>query len=224
MLGAVLFVCPTLFAAQAAAANSPALAEVTFHYERPGVPVPRFTLRVREDGTGNYQADQAATSSSDTAMRGQAAQHIDRPLTVSPAMAAKIFTAARGADRFNTVCASKAKNIADTGAKTLSYTGADGSGSCVFNYTENKTASMLTDVFLGIASTMDEGRKLEFLHRYDRLGLDAEMNFLSQEVAAGRALELGTISSTLSAIAEDPELMQRVRLRASRMLEQSQSR
>ena len=34
-------------------------------------------------------------------------------------------------------------------------------------------------MFLAIAFTMDEGRKLEFLHRYDRLGLDAEMNSLA---------------------------------------------
>ncbi len=185
--------------------------------------MPRFTLRLREDGTGSYQADQTATSSSATAVRGEASQHIDRALTLSPAMTAKIFTAARAADRFNAACASKAKNIADTGVKTLSYKGADGSGSCVYNYTENKIASMLTDVFLGIANTMDEGRRLEFLHHYDRLGLDAEMNFLSEQVAEGRALEVGTISPALSAIAEDPALIERVRVRAARMVEQAQS-
>ena len=198
--------------------SAAAQAEVTFRFVREGLPVPRFTLRVREDGTGSYQADQAARSSGDSMMRGEAAQHIDRTLTVSPPMVAKIFNAARSANRFDLACASKAKNIADTGTKTLSYSGADGSGSCVYNYTENKNAVLLTDVFLGIASTMDEGRRLEFLHRYDRLGLDSEMNSFSQEVTEGRALELGTISAALSAIAEDAAVIERVRLRAAKML------
>ncbi len=67
---------------------------------------------------------------------------------------------------------------------------------------------------------MDEGRKLEFLHRYDRLGLDAEMISFGQELTAGRALELGSISPTLAAIADDTAVIQRVRLRAQKMLEQ----
>ncbi len=76
-------------------------------------------------------------------------------------------------------------------------------------------------MFLAIAFTMDEGRRLDFLHRYDRLGLDAEMITLAHEVDEGRAMELGTIAPTLDAIAGDTALMQRVRLRAAKLLEQS---
>jgi hypothetical protein len=90
---------------------------------------------------------------------------------------------------------------------------------CVYNYSENKIVQSLTDIFLGIASTLDEGRKLEFLHRYDRLGLDAEINSFADEVKEGRAIELGTISPTLAAIADDTAVIQRVRLRAAKMLE-----
>ncbi|WP_158793867.1 hypothetical protein [Granulicella sp. L60] len=194
---------------------------VSFQFDRAGLPIPHFALRVREDGTGSYQADQAARSSTDSSMRGEAAQHIDRPIGLSSATASKVFAAARTLDHFNVGCASKAKNIADTGTKTLSYTGADGSGSCTYNFSENKTVAMLTDTFLAIANTMDEGRKLEFLHRYDRLGLDEEMNFLTEQVEAGRALELETISATLSSLADDTALMQRVRLRAVQLLEKA---
>lgn len=193
-------------------------AEVAFEFVREGMPVPRFTLRVRQDGTGRYQADQAARSPSDTAMRGEAAEHIDRTFMLSPTMTHKIFEAAHDADHFNIACASKAKHIADTGIKTLRYSGADGAGSCVYNYSDNKTVAMLTDSFLGIAYTMDEGRRLDFLHRYDRLGLDAEISVLSQEVEAGRALELGTISETLAGIADDTAIIQRARLGAARLL------
>jgi hypothetical protein len=207
--------------AEAAAAASPSpSAEVSFQFDRTGLPVPRFTLRIHENGTGTYQADQAEIPATQTSMRGQAAQHVERPVNLTPDLVAKVFKAARALNHFNVECASKAKNIADTGKKTLTYTGSDGSGSCVYNYSENKTVSSLTDIFLGVASTLDEGRKLEFLHRYDRLGLDAEMNSFADEVKEGRALELGTISPTLTAIADDTAVIQRVRLRAAKMLEQ----
>lgn len=194
---------------------------ISFQFERAGMPVPHFILQVRQDGTGRYQADVTAGVSSNESMRVETAQHVDRTLTLTPATVAKIFKTAHELNHFNIDCASKAKNIANTGMKTLSYAGADGRGSCAYNYSENKDVTMLTDTFQAIAFTLDEGRRLEFLHRYDRLGLDAEMNSLAEEAKAGRALELGVIAPTLTAIAADPALIQRVRLRAQKMLDES---
>ena len=208
-----------LFAGQAAESKTPA--EVIFQFERPGLSVPSFTIRLREDGTGSYQAEQAERAATGTLPRREAAQHIDRTLQLSAATVAKIFKAARELHYFDTACASKAKNIADSGKKALSYTGGDGHGSCVYNYSENKSVEMLGSTFIAIAYTMDEGRKLEFLHRYDRLGLDAEMITLTQEADEGRALEFGTISQTLSAIADDMAVMERVRLRAIKLLDEA---
>jgi hypothetical protein len=196
-------------------------AEVSFQFERIGLPVPQFTIQVREDGSGRYQAEQAERPATGNSMRGEAAQHIDRTMVLSPGTVTKIFKAARELNDFNVACASKLKNIADTGKKTLSYNGADGQGSCVYHYSENKSVAMLSDTFIGIAYTMDAGRRLEFLHRYDRLGLDEEMIQLSQEVEAGRALELGTISQTLTALVNDSAVLERVRARATKMLEQA---
>jgi hypothetical protein len=222
---AALLCCIAPLLSQASAlpqpANAPIAAEVSFQFERQGLPVPRFTLRLQEDGTGTYQADQAAQAG-DSWTRGEAAQHVQRTLKVSSATATKIFQVARDTDRFNIPCASTAKNIADMGTKTLRYSGPDGSGSCTFNYSENKTAMLLTNLFQGIARTLDEGRRLDFLHRYDRLGLDAEMSSFSQELADGRAVEPGMIAPTLSAIADDTAVIQRVRQRAARMLQQAQ--
>ena len=226
VLGSALVLCAAvaLTAAQTAApapdASATKQAEVSFQFDRTGVPVPRFTLRIREDGSGRYQADQAETPATANSMRGQAAQHIDRPINLTRGTVAKIVKAARAVNYFNIECESKAKNIANTGKKTLTYTGADGSGSCTYNYSENKTVDTLTNTFLAIAYTLDEGRRLEFLHRYDRLGLDAEMISLGQEAEAGRALELGTIAPALALIVDDTAVIQRVRLRAQKMLEQ----
>src|SRR5215467_10964568 len=184
VLGSMLVTHTALFAQKsdpptASSAKTPA--EISFQFDRTGLPVPRFTLSLHEDGTGTYKGDQAEIPATPTSMRGQAAQHIDRSINLTPATVSKIFKGARALNYFNVECASKAKNIADTGKKTLTYTGADGSGSCTYNYSEIKTIDTLTNTFLAIAYTLDEGRRLEFLHRYDRLGLDSEMTTLSQE-------------------------------------------
>jgi hypothetical protein len=197
--------------------------QVSFQFERAGLPVPRYTLEIHEDGTGRYQADEAASvpNQSSSAAQYVGGKHIDRTIVLSPATVAKIFKQARSLDRFNIGCDSKAKNIANTGKKTLSYVGVDGKGSCVYNYSDNKNVTALSDMFLAIAFTLDEGRRLEFLHRYDRLGLDSEMSTLAHEAEAGRALELETIAPTLGSIESDTALIQRVRLQAGKLLEQS---
>jgi hypothetical protein len=220
--GAVLAMSSALaFAGQSGGAGAAAAkpAEVSLQFERSGLPVPRFTLRIYENGTGSYQAEMVGSPADGGAARYAAASQVDRTLSLTPAMVAKIFKVARKLNRFDMVCETKAKNIANTGKKTLSYAGADGAGSCTYNYSESKDIAMLTDTLLAIAFTMDEGRRLEFLHRYDRLGLDAEMTALEEAAAAGRALELGTIAPVLISIAEDTAVMQRVRLQAAKLLE-----
>jgi len=189
---------------------------VSFQFERAGVAVPRYTLLVREDGTGSYQAEVLPGVAP---VAGTPTEHVSRAIKLTPGTAAKIFKAARELKDFNIECEAKLKNVANTGTKTLSYAGPDGRGSCAYNYSENKDVTMLTDTLLGIAFTLDEARRLAFLHRFDRLGLDAEMASLTEEAKAGRALELGTIAPTLTSIANDTAVMERVRVRAEKLLE-----
>lgn len=221
---ALLLVSGSACAAQTTAPSSSSATamqtEVSFQFERQGLAVPRFTLSVREDGSGSYKAEEAPVSGGSAALQPTVGKHIDRAITISEPTVEAIFKEARSLDYFNIDCESKAKNIANTGKKTLSYSGADGRGSCTYNYSENKSVNALTETFQAIAFTLDEGRRLEFLHRYDRLGLDAEMETLTHEYEQKRALELGTISPTLTSLASDDALMQRVRTRATRLLEQ----
>lgn len=215
--------CLLVFTVSGLAQTPPAASEVSFHLERPGLSVPKFTLTVDEAGIARYEADEVASSRDSAESDPPPTQHISRTVTLSKAATERIFANARALDRFNTACASKAKNIADTGTKTLHYSGESGNGSCTYNYSENKRVVALTDLFLGIARTLDMGRKLDFQHRFDRLGLDTTMASLSEEVDGGRAVEVGVISPTLRSLAEDSEVLQRVRQRAARLLQLAQS-
>ena len=184
-------------------------AEVRFAFERPGLSIPKFSLGVSEDGTGTYTAQDASS---------QSPQQIRRELTLSAATTKKIFALTHAAHISPEVCASKAKNIADTGKKTITYTVSSIIESCTYNYSDNKNVQALTEMFQGIAETMDMGRRLDFLHRFDRLGLNDAISSLDHEVSAGQAVEIGTIASSLRSIASDAQLMQRVRTRANALL------
>jgi hypothetical protein len=199
-------------------AHSSTASSVELSFERQGLPIPRFVITVYDDtGLDSYQGEEAAEPA-----RGSTIQPSSRPFkrqfSISAGTRSRIFSLARDLRYFSIACASKAKNIADTGTKMLSYKGSDGSGSCTYNYTENKQVQALADIFEGIAETMDQGRRLDFLHRFDRLGLDDAIAFLAQEVAAGHALEVGTIEPSLRSIATDDAVMQRVRTKAAALL------
>jgi hypothetical protein len=197
----------------------PPLPLVSFSFKRPSLQVPRYRLEITEAGLGAYVGEELPVSVDHTETPPSPQPFPLKSFHVSPATVAKIFAIARSLNHFNIPCASTAKNVADTGNKTLTFTGADGvAGSCSYNYSENKDVQALTDIFQRIAETMDEGRKLDYLHRFDRLGLDAEMESFTREVADGRAIELQTIASTLRSIAADPDVMQRVRTRANALL------
>ena len=192
--------------------------QVTFAFERKGLPVPKFRLTIQDDGSTVYEGEEVPQVSGQGSSVSLSSHAFRSTVGISPATATRIFALGQKLNRFNITCASKAKNIADTGTKTLSYVAADGTGSCTYNYTENKDVQALTEIIQGIAETMDQGRGLDHLHRFDRLGLDAAITFLAQEVSEGHALELGTIAASLRSIATDAEVMERVRMRASKLL------
>jgi hypothetical protein len=190
---------------------------VSFKFEHAvkGVAVPRYTIEMNGDGTGSYHAEIPVSGSPD-------AQIVERPMVFTPGMVKNVMGAVGVLHSSKEPCASKMKGIADTGTKTVAYRDAAGEGGCTFNFSENKGAVRLTELFIGMEYTLQVGRALELKHRFDRLGLDAEMISLGESVESGRALELANIGAVLRSIAGDTELIERVRLRAAKLLERAQ--
>ncbi len=199
-------------------------ATLTYHYERLGLPVPIYTFTIHRDGSGTYVATylQAPANrrqeSSVSASADPLPPPTTTPITLNTMTTARLFDHIHSTNLFRGGCASKAKNIASTGDKTLEYIGPDGQASCKFNYTESKTIAAVVEMFEGIANTLDMGRTLDFDHRFDRLGLDEKMTQLVTAMQDGRALELQTITPILRSIADDPQVIERVRVRASKLL------
>ncbi|WP_263409236.1 hypothetical protein [Terriglobus tenax] len=180
---------------------------VSFIFDRPQVKTSHYEIILGEDGKGIYRA---VTKDG---------VHSERAITVSPANLELVWAEEKASDGFRKVtCETHLKNMAQTGKKTLRWTGASDTGNCTYNYSDDKDIQKLTSIFQGIAMTMETGQRLAYLHRFDRLGLDAEITSLGSSVKSGWAIELQNIEPELRKIIADVSLMDRVRSKAETLL------
>ena len=214
---------PWLAAAAAAFAvagygQSPAAVDpvIQVDYANPGLSPAQWTITLHRDGAGHFRS-QVGKLSSDRP-QGIDTPAVDRDFQVSAGFAARIFDAAARHNRFHQECESHLK-VAFQGWKTFTYTGPEGQGTCTFNYSKDKEIEELGQSMEGVAETILEGARLEILLEHDRLGLDAEMEFLTDAAADGRAQQIEAIRDILERLAQDDEVLERVRRRAKSLLE-----
>ena len=188
---------------------------VRLEYSNPGLIPAAWTLELHPDGSGHFHSERGS------APQGSAGwmepPDLDMDVHVSAAFASHVFDTAAAERYFRMDCESHAK-VAFQGRKQLSYAGPDGSGSCSFNYSKEKAVQELADSLEAVATTIIGGARLERLRQHDRLGLDQEMQNLTEMTADGRAAELSVIREELERIAGDEALMDRVRRRARELL------
>jgi hypothetical protein len=203
--------------AVAARGQAPATADPTFQldFSDPGLSPSQWTLTLRPDGTGHFRSQ--AGKPPGEASSGIVAPAVDRDIQVSTAYAGHVFTAAARHRWFKESCESHLK-VAFQGWKTLTYTGPQGQGSCTFNYSKDKEIQDLGDSLEAVAETILEGARLELLLQHDRLGLDAEMEFLVEAVGDGRAQQVCVIREILEQLTQDDTVLERVRKRARMLL------
>jgi hypothetical protein len=209
---------PLLFPTSHLAAQT--AAQIHFTYENPKLEPHKYVLVVGEDGSGTFHSEGGGGSADGQSMSSES---LDRPIHVSKTVRESMFAAARKNKFFAKACDDGGKNIAFQGTKTLEYTGPDGQGSCIYNWSKNAQIGKLTDQFEAIAATLDEGSKLQRQYEHGRLSLDSEMEILDQMVHEGRALELENIAPLLQTLAGDEAVLQRVQRRARTLLEAAPS-
>jgi hypothetical protein len=116
-------------------------------------------------------------------------------------------------------CETKHKGIAKTGQKSLTFYKAGQSVTCTFEYSDDERVNRSAAAFQAMVETLQFGERLDHAHRFDRLGLDAEMDALVAENRAGRAIELQNIRRTLQSLVDDERVMERVRAKAGALLQ-----
>jgi len=202
---------PAAFA-QVPAASDPV---IQVDFSNPGLSPSQWTMTMRPDGSGHFrsQTGKAQGGASEIGTPG-----VDRDIQLSPGFAKRVFDVARRHKWFNEDCESHLK-VAFQGWKTMTYTGPQGHGACTFNFSKNKEIQDLGDSMTAVAQTILEGARLETLLQHDRLGLDAEMEYLSEAAADGRAQQICAIREILERLAGDDDVLERVRKRAKALLE-----
>jgi hypothetical protein len=141
--------------------------------------------------------------------------------TLSPASQDKIFKLAGQANYFNGNFDYKKHAVASSGTKTLTYADPARHFETTYNWSENSVIDELTKLFTGISASIEHGRKLEFRHRYDKLGLEAELKGMEDEAQNHYLAELQVIAPILKSIAEDSSVLNIARQRARQLLAQS---
>jgi len=135
----------------------------------------------------------------------------------------KLFRYAKEARYFNGDFSFRKHVVSSTGKKTLTYADPSQHFETTYDYSENKAIEEITDIFLGLSSTIEHGRKLQFLRRFDKLGLEAELKAMEDAAANHNLAELQVIASTLESIANDATVLNIARQRAKRLLAKSSS-
>lgn len=138
--------------------------------------------------------------------------------TMSAATREKLFRDAREANYFDGDFTFKKHAVSSTGRKTLTYLDQARHFQSSYDYSENKAIEEITNIFQGISNTIEHGRKLQYLRRFDKLGLEEELKGMEELDKSGFLAELQLIAPTLESIANDPAILNIARQRARRLL------
>jgi hypothetical protein len=176
-----------------------------------------YTITARSTGSAHYVSGNPVRKSDDPAQAADPDYTLE--FTLSSPGAAKVFALATQAKYFDGDFDYKKHGVADTGAKTLTYADLKRHFQTTYNWSENAAIDQLTSYFQGISSTIEHGRKLQFLHRYDKLGLEAHLKGMEDEAQSHYLAELQIIAPVLESIASDSSVMNIARQRARRLLQ-----
>lgn len=169
------------------------------------------TLTISASGAGKY-------SSRNPEKIGDDVDDFQTEFTMSPAGRDKLFRNAKEANYFDGDFTFKKHVVASTGKKVLRYSDSARHFSTTYDYSENKAIQEITNILAGISNTIEHGRKLKFLRRFDKLGLEEELKAMEDAAENHNLAELQIIQPTLESIAQDSSVLNIARQRAKKLL------
>jgi hypothetical protein len=198
-----------------ARAQQSTLPTVKMTFDFPGSEPEHFVFSVSSDGHAVYDSNGKLTPQS------EAGEPFHLEFTMSAPTRERIFHLAKQAHYFQGDIDSKLPNIANTGAKTLSYTDAKRHTQASYNYSSVPAVRELTALFQSVSATLEFGRRLQSYHRYQKLALDDELRSMEEMQKDHMLAELPAVAPILQSIAKDPTVMNVVRGRCLRLLQQA---
>jgi hypothetical protein len=188
-------------------------ATVTFSFDFPGSDPEHYSISVHPDGQAHYEC--AALISADSDDR----ENYQTEFSFTDAARARIFDLAAQAHYFSEKIDSGRKSLAFTGTKKLAYSDGRRNFAAEYNFSSQPAVQQLTSLFQSVASTLDFGRRLVHLHRYQKLALDDELKRMEDAARHGELVELQAVRPILQEIYDDNSVLNIVRARAQRIIE-----
>ncbi len=185
---------------------------VTFRLEMPKFNPKYFGVAVESSGRAAYVSEPLPPP------EGTPGDPFIWKFTITDAVRQRIFDLAQAANYFQGDFDAHKANIANTGSKTLSFADGTRCNQTTFNYSDNPSIMELARIFQDISTTLEYGQRLQFEHRFDKLGLDAELKSMEESAKRNELLEVQAIEPILTSIASDYGVMNLARGRAERLL------
>jgi len=145
-----------------------------------------------------------------------------RPFQLSAGTTERIFELAGQLHDFHAIELESHKKVANLGEKTFTYEQGGASNRVVFNYTENRTARDLVEVFEAIGTVEQHVAALEFEMKYDPLGLSQELLQIQIELKDKALTDPQMLLPTLEKIAHGSRFLHLAQTRAQEIIDQVQ--
>jgi len=169
--------------------------------------VPEYlSISVNSDGSGTFEARKLDESSD------------PRPLKLSETTTGQLFALAAELNNFRSRDLESHKKVANLGQKTFSYQNGSEKNIVQFNYTLQKPARDLTDLFERIASVEQHVEALEHGIKYDPLALPQELLRIQVDLDNNALANAELMVPTLEQIATSPRFLRVAQVRAQDIL------
>lgn len=188
-------------------------ATVAFSLDFPGSDPEHYSIAVQSDGRARYESSAPVSTDSDDRETYQT------EFNFSDATRARVFDLAAQAHYFSGKIDSGKHSLANTGAKKLAYKDGQREFTAAYNYSLIPAVQQLTTLLQSVSATLEFGRRLAHLHRYQKLALDDELKRMEDQARQGDLVELQAVKPILQEIYADSSVMNVVRARAQRIME-----
>jgi hypothetical protein len=185
---------------------------VSFTLDFPNANPSHYEITVSRDGHGTY------SSNGHTNKDAAPADPAPLEFTLSDQVREQIFQLAQRAHYFSGKVDSGNKNIANTGAKTLTYKDGQHDGQATYNYSPSVPVQQITAIFQGLSETLEFGRRLSFFHKYQKTALDEDLRRMEELQKDNSLGDVQAIAPVLKEIADDQSVMNVARARALRLM------
>ena len=145
-----------------------------------------------------------------------------RPIQLSAGTTQRMFALAGRLNNFQSVDLDSHKKVANLGRKTFTYQRGEGVYRVVFNYTENRTAQELVDIFEAVGMVQEHISTLEFGMKYDPLSLPQELLQVQIDLNNKSLADPEMLLPTLEKIAHGPRFLHLAQARAEQIIERIQ--